>query len=544
MPLTVPGGGFGRPLPGPVWDRQVMRSAAMFTVMGVAVSLVAAACTAPATSPATGADPGDALTVPALWVNSDNPPAAGVELATVSSADDTVAGWSVDLATQEAQGAGPAWSAAAGQAAVIGTLNAAKDPAGVSVTYTVTGPIDGPSAGGILTVGTIAAIRGVPLLPNVTMTGTIGADGSIGMVGGVPYKVQAAQQAGYTTVLVPKGQAPEPAIPGITTVEVSDLAEAYQQFTGLPLFPDTAPAAIAPEVTAASETQARELAGTDSMATALEDVLAKAAKTAGDPTAASLRRQAGTLTTWVDQYVAAYSAEAADRSRAGTASAGYLAAVPGLLALAVRSATLAEGAAQWAETRTSKADLASAAKVVAEADATARTLVPALLAVAESAPGARPADPVKAERVLRAYTQLEDSATVAGRTYLREVERVSGEYFNDNPEDAAVVYAIRALSTDTLDTTPGLEGAISQQAHALAGWQTTSAALDLLGQGSDQTTGHDNPESLLNGLAAQATTDGRDPSVAVWLWSLAAGSSNRTALELCALTAASMLATA
>lgn len=523
-----------------------MRGAVMLSVVGVAVSLVAAACSAPATSPATGApaEPGDALTVPALWVNSDNPPEAGVELATVSSADDTVAGWSVDLATQEAQGAGPAWSAAAGQAAVTGTFNAAKDPAGVSVTYTVTGPIDGPSAGGILTVGTIAAIRGVPLLPNVTMTGTIGADGSIGPVSGVPYKVQAAQLAGYTIVLVPKGQAPEPAIPGIATVEVSDIAEAYQQFTGQPLFPDVAPAVIAPEVTAASEARARELAGTASMAAAMEDILAKAAATPGDPTAASLRRNADTLTTWVDQYVTAYSTEAADRSRAGTASSGYLAAVPGLLALAVRSATLAEGAAQWAETRTGKADLVSAAKVAAEADATARTLVPALLAVAESAPGTRPADPVKAERVLRAYTQLEDSATVAGRTYLREVERVSGEYFNDNPEDAAVVYAIRTLSTDTLDTTLGLEGAISQQAHALAGWQTTSAALDLLSQSSDETTGHDNPESLLNGLAAQAIADGRDPSVAVWLWSLAAGSSNRTALELCALTAASMLATA
>lgn len=103
------------------------------------------------------AEPGDALTVPALWVNSDNPPAAGVELATVSSAVDTTPGWSVDLATQEAQGAGPAWSAAAGQAAVTGTFNAAKDPTGVSVTYTVAGPIDGPSAGCILAVGTGSA---------------------------------------------------------------------------------------------------------------------------------------------------------------------------------------------------------------------------------------------------------------------------------------------------------------------------------------------------------------------------------------------------
>lgn len=523
-----------------------MRKAGVFTVMGVALSLVAAACTAPSTGPAAGSpdESGKVLTVPALWVGGGDPPAAGVELATVSSAADARPGWSVDLATQEAQGAGPAWSAAAGQAAVTGTLSAATDPAGVSVSYTVTGPIDGPSAGGILAVGTIAAIRGVPLLPNVTMTGTIGADGSIGMVGGVPHKVQAAQQAGYTTVLVPEGQAPEPPIPGISLVEVSDVAEAYEEFTGQPLFPHTTAPAVTPEVIAASEAQARKLAGTSSMTAAMDAVLADAAATPRNPTSAGLMEQADALTAWVDQYVATYSATAADRSRAGTSSAGYLASVPGILALAVRSATLAEGAAQWTETRQSPSDVLAAAVVVAQADATARTLVPALLAVVESAPGTRPVDPARAEGVLRAYTQLEDSATVAGRTYLREAEGASGEYFSDDPEHAAVVYAIRALSTDTLATTPGLEGAIGQQAYALAGWQTTSAALDLLGEGDDETTGHDNPESLLNGLAGQAADQGRDPSTAVWLWSLAAGSDNRTALELCAITTASMLATA
>ncbi len=71
----------------------------------------------------------------------------------------------------------------------------------------ITSPIiGGPSAGGALTVGTIAAINKWPLNPNVVMTGMINPDGSIGPVGGIPFKLEAAAAKNATMFLIPEGQ--------------------------------------------------------------------------------------------------------------------------------------------------------------------------------------------------------------------------------------------------------------------------------------------------------------------------------------------------
>ncbi|MCX9083754.1 MAG: hypothetical protein OIN87_03025 [Candidatus Methanoperedens sp.] len=66
--------------------------------------------------------------------------------------------------------------------------------------------IGGPSAGAALTVATIAAINKWTLKPNVVMTGMINPDESIGPVGGIPYKLEAAASKNYTLFLVPEGQ--------------------------------------------------------------------------------------------------------------------------------------------------------------------------------------------------------------------------------------------------------------------------------------------------------------------------------------------------
>src|SRR5659263_527342 len=66
--------------------------------------------------------------------------------------------------------------------------------------------IGGPSAGGALTVAPIAAINKWTLKPNVVMTGMINPDESIGPVGGIPYKLEAAAAKNYTLFLVPEGQ--------------------------------------------------------------------------------------------------------------------------------------------------------------------------------------------------------------------------------------------------------------------------------------------------------------------------------------------------
>lgn len=66
--------------------------------------------------------------------------------------------------------------------------------------------IEGPSAGAALTISTIAALEGKGLKQNVMVTGTINADGSIGPVGGISAKANAAKDVGAQLFLVPSGQ--------------------------------------------------------------------------------------------------------------------------------------------------------------------------------------------------------------------------------------------------------------------------------------------------------------------------------------------------
>lgn len=66
--------------------------------------------------------------------------------------------------------------------------------------------IGGPSAGGALTVATVAAINKWPLKSDVVMTGMINPDESIGPVGGIPFKLEAAAEKNATLFLIPEGQ--------------------------------------------------------------------------------------------------------------------------------------------------------------------------------------------------------------------------------------------------------------------------------------------------------------------------------------------------
>lgn len=66
--------------------------------------------------------------------------------------------------------------------------------------------IGGPSAGGTMTVGIIAALKGWKLRDDVMMTGMINPDGTIGPVGGILEKASAAHSVGATLFLIPEGQ--------------------------------------------------------------------------------------------------------------------------------------------------------------------------------------------------------------------------------------------------------------------------------------------------------------------------------------------------
>lgn len=67
--------------------------------------------------------------------------------------------------------------------------------------------VDGGSAGGAMTVLLISDISGKPINSKVLMTGTIEDDGSIGKIGGVSEKADAAGKYGAKIFLVPAGQA-------------------------------------------------------------------------------------------------------------------------------------------------------------------------------------------------------------------------------------------------------------------------------------------------------------------------------------------------
>ncbi|MDD6142733.1 MAG: ATP-dependent protease LonB [bacterium] len=64
-------------------------------------------------------------------------------------------------------------------------------------------PVDGPSAGVAMAVVAASAMTGRPVDGHVAVTGEVSVRGLVKPVGGVPGKVEAAEYAGLTTVLIP-----------------------------------------------------------------------------------------------------------------------------------------------------------------------------------------------------------------------------------------------------------------------------------------------------------------------------------------------------
>ncbi len=98
---------------------------------------------------------------------------------------------------------------------------------------------EGMSASSAIAVGIMAAWRGDTIRPDVALTGTIMLDGQIEPAGALPAKVEAAAQARFKTVLIPRGQLYTvdwdlsllAARWNINILEVATLEEAYQIMT-------------------------------------------------------------------------------------------------------------------------------------------------------------------------------------------------------------------------------------------------------------------------------------------------------------------------
>ncbi len=141
---------------------------------------------------------------------------------------------------------GDQWKASQWAGSSVALLTTGVEPGDVKVTFDVTGQIDGPSAGAVMSVAVAAALNGDKIRQNVAMTGTINPDGSIGPVGGIPHKIQAAAGEGVETVLIPAGLRESTDLEtgekvdtvalgktlGVDVREVDNIFVAYELFTG------------------------------------------------------------------------------------------------------------------------------------------------------------------------------------------------------------------------------------------------------------------------------------------------------------------------
>jgi uncharacterized protein len=144
---------------------------------------------------------------------------------------------------------GAQWHASGWEAVLIASMLTGTDPTAYEFDFTNQGYIDGPSAGCLMTIAVLAALRGDTPRADATMTGTINPDGTIGPVGGIPHKMQAAARLGKKLVLVPLGQhfdmdlntkqmvdvVAEGQALGMDVREVGNIYDAYALIVGKPL---------------------------------------------------------------------------------------------------------------------------------------------------------------------------------------------------------------------------------------------------------------------------------------------------------------------
>lgn len=107
---------------------------------------------------------------------------------------------------EEVQGTGNQWQSSGWIAVLLASMLEGVKPTDYEFSFSSGGWIDGPSAGCLMTVGVLAALRNEKVRDDATMTGTINPDGTVGPVGGIPHKLDGAAKAGKKLVLVPIGQ--------------------------------------------------------------------------------------------------------------------------------------------------------------------------------------------------------------------------------------------------------------------------------------------------------------------------------------------------
>jgi uncharacterized protein len=160
----------------------------------------------------------------------------------------------VGLYEQYAGGMGPQWRAAVWIGSFVASGMLGKDLTDFRFTGEAGGLIDGASAGALMTAGFLASMLGDEIDATATMTGTVNPDGTVGPVGGIPQKFQAAMAAGKKKLGYPVGLRYAVDVNtgqnvdleqlaregGAQAFEIKDVREAYKLMTGKDL-PETVP---------------------------------------------------------------------------------------------------------------------------------------------------------------------------------------------------------------------------------------------------------------------------------------------------------------
>ncbi|MHA0857044.1 ATP-dependent protease LonB [Paenibacillus sp. CMAA1364] len=95
-------------------------------------------------------------------------------------------------------------------------------------------PIDGPSAGIAMATAILSAVKRIPIDHTIAMTGEISIHGKVKPIGGVIAKVEAAFQAGATTVIIPKDnwQSLFADLKGLNVIPVESIQEVFHYVFG------------------------------------------------------------------------------------------------------------------------------------------------------------------------------------------------------------------------------------------------------------------------------------------------------------------------
>lgn len=170
-------------------------------------AMATAAAAAPKARAAAGGSAGGAagavrFDMPLLWVRGEREGGCSRSPFTLERGDKSRP-LRISVSEDVSGGVGSQMRASTWQAAVAAAFLRNDPLSGVRIEREGSGFVDGPSAGGVTCLAILSALDGRPFPDDFAMTGTIMADGTIGLVGGVALKLEGAKAAGIRRVCIP-----------------------------------------------------------------------------------------------------------------------------------------------------------------------------------------------------------------------------------------------------------------------------------------------------------------------------------------------------